>query len=101
MGIEDDVNEDPVNGDLTDGLGLRELEQQIIERMTKLLPAAEEYCKLQILLDTIDGREVLPVPDFLVGRVPEVSRPDEQLRRQARERTAQRVARGSRYRRRR
>ncbi|MBF6620070.1 MAG: hypothetical protein ITG02_07550 [Patulibacter sp.] len=91
MSSEFDANDDAAAGEPTDGLSLRALEDQINERMSKLYGAAEEYYKLQVLLDTIDGRDVLPVPDYLVGRVAEPSLPDEQRRRQARERAVQRM----------
>lgn len=92
MSSEFDANDDTTDGETAEGLSLRALEDQITERMAKLYGAAEEFYKLQVLLDAIDGREVLPVPDFLAGRVDEPPRRDEQRRRQARDRAAQRIA---------
>lgn len=92
MSTEQHATPAAVTDDGTDGLSLPELEQQIVERMSKLYPVAEEYYKLQVLLDTIDGRDVLPVPEFLVGRVAAVAHPTEEQRQAARDRVKQRIA---------
>jgi hypothetical protein len=75
-----------------EGIGLSELEQQIADRMAQLYAAAEEYYKLQVLLDTIDGRERLPTPEYLLPLLPEPEPVDEQRRLQARRRAAERAA---------
>jgi hypothetical protein len=76
-----------------ESLSLRTLEDQIAERMAQLRVVAEEFYKLQVLLDAIDGRDLLPVPDYLAGRVGEpVPHVDEQRRLEARRRAAQRIA---------
>src|SRR5690554_4924701 len=92
MSSEFEANDDPTGEDSAESLDLHALERQIIERMSQLYVAAEEFYKLQVLLDTIDGRDVLPVPEYLVGRVDEPPRLDEKRQRQARERVAQRFA---------
>lgn len=92
MSSEFDANEDPTGEDSAESLNLRALERQITERMSKLYEAAEEFYKLQVLLDTIDGRDVLPVPEYLLDLVADVPQQDEQRQRQARERVAQRFA---------
>ena len=91
MSPDPDPTDDPANEAGSDALSLAALEQQITERMTKLYEAAEEFYKLQVLLDAIDGRERLPVPEYLVDRVPLPSKSDERRRRRARERAAQRM----------
>ncbi|MFA4927856.1 MAG: hypothetical protein WC558_05030 [Patulibacter sp.] len=93
MSSDFDANDDLPGDDSAEGLSLPALEQQITERMAKLYAAAEEFYKLQVLLDAIDGREPLPVPEYLAGMVAEVPPLlDEQRRRQARERVTQRIA---------
>lgn len=92
MSTESEAN-DRQDDDSGDGIGLGELEQQISDRMVQLYAAAEEYYKLQILLDTIDGRERLPAPEYLQPLLPEPEPVDEQRRLQARRRAAERAGR--------
>ncbi len=77
---------------LDGGAGLGELERQISDRMAQLHGAAAEYYQLQILLDTIDGRERLPTPEYLVPLLPDPEPVDEQRRLQARRRVEERAA---------
>lgn len=93
MSTESEANDDRQDDEPGDGIGLSELEQQISDRMVQLYAAAEEYYKLQILLDTIDGRDRLPTPDYLVPLLPEPAPVDEQRRLQARRRAAERASR--------
>lgn len=76
-----------------DGGALGDLEQQIVDRMAQLYVAAEEYYKLQVLLDTIDGRDRLPTPEYLVPLLPEPEPIDEQQRLEAQRRLAERIGR--------
>lgn len=93
MSTESEANDDRQDDEPGDGIGLGELEQQIADRMVQLYAAAEEYYKLQILLDTIDGRDRLPTPDYLAPLLPEPEPVDEQRRLQARRRAAERAGR--------
>jgi hypothetical protein len=92
MSTESEAN-DRQDGEPGDAIGLSELEQQIADRMAQLYAAAEEYYKLQILLDTIDGRERLAAPEYLAPLLPEPEPVDEQRRLQARRRAAERSGR--------
>lgn len=80
-------------GGLGDGIGISELERQIADRMSQLAEAAQEYYKLQVMLDTIDGRARLPVPEFLEPLLPEPEPVDEELQQQARRRLEARAQR--------
>lgn len=91
MGTESEANDDEQDPEPAEGIGLNELERQIADRMVQLYAAAEEYYKLQVLLDTIDGRERLPTPDYLLPLLPDPEPVDEQRRLQARRRAAERV----------
>lgn len=91
MSTESERNDGNQGSGPSDGIGLGELEQQISDRMVQLYAAAEEYYKLQILLDTIDSRERLPTPDYLAPLLPEPEPVDEQRRLQARRRAVERA----------
>lgn len=93
MSTESEAIDDRQDDEPGDGVGLNELEKQISDRMVQLYAAAEEYYKLQILLDTIDGRELLPTPEYLESLLPEPEPVDEQRRLQARRRAAERAGR--------